>query len=821
MRRFYLASASRCLRSIGLTLALVAVAPIARAQNNENIRVPPLGSTLTVSALADLPSSGGNLFTLLDTVIPEVISDRVDSGGLNVGGASRIGAHGSSWTQTLFRLDGVDINSGDGSGAPMLIPGVVMWDRVDVATGLLPIEVSAPGLAISLTPRRPTATWTREIEGLVAGPSPSTGAWPHATAPAIARVQSAANASVLFSGPLVPDRVGIVFAGTWNGASRYERAETTSVEAQQATAFTHIVYTPDSRNEARVVGWVQRTNTPLESRLAFAQPAATEQHQGLHAQLTVDHRTPTDRLWSAFAGYSVRERALDLAPNPSIVIDRLNDGPAQALLYPGPSTDTHWSAGLRLNGSDSSESDRPPYAPTIGVEISGTAMRMRPAFGGRIGETINGLPSRIWEFTSSTQPSHWNETTIAAYAAQRFQVHPCVTLDLGLRFEHLSGSAADVNGVSWNDLLPRAGVRWRLSDPGRIAVVAGYSRTAHRLPLTDLAWSDPAAPTGSVFRWNSALATVHPPAASERGALVARYGPGAGTTANFSTIDPDLKRPHMDELTVGFEGRPKPEMVFRLMAIGRLERNLINVVNVGVPESAYTVLPFSDPGLFGESQILPVFNRPVSTFGADRYVLTNPTDPQTHQTTFVGAELTGQRQTDRLFLLFGLTAGRSEGIAANRGFRAIENDAALLGEVFTNPNARTYAQGRLFNERGYTIKLATVYRFANDFRVGLAARYQDGEHFSRLVVANLNQGPELVRAFRNGRTRFTFTGTLDARVQKGFSSGTRRIALVLEGYNVLGMAYEIEEFQLTGPRSRATTAVQPPPSIHAGIRFEF
>jgi hypothetical protein len=802
-------------------VAFIAIAAIAPAQTSENIRVPPLGSTLTVNALADLPSSGGNLFTLLDAVIPEVISDRVDSGGLNVGGASRIGAHGSSWTQTLFRLDGVDINSGDGSGAPMLIPGTVMWERVDVATGLLPIDVSAPGLAISLTPRRPTATWTSEIEGLAAGASPTTGSWPTPTAPAIARVNSALSASALFSGPLVPDRVGIVFAGTFNGGSRFERAETVAVDAQQATAFTHIVYTPDSRNEARVVGWVQRINEPLESRLAFAQPAAAEERVGAHAQLTFEHRTTADRLWSAFAGYSVRQRAVNLTPTPSIVIDRLNNGPGPALLYPGNSTDTHWSAGVRMNALDARASDQPQSAPTIGVEVSGTGMRMRPAFSGLVGETIDGLPARIWEFSDTTVPSQWNETTLAAYAAQRFQVHPCVLLDLGLRYEHLSGSAAGASGVSWNDLLPRAGVRWRLTNAGHIAVVAGYSRTAHRLPLTDLAWSDPAAPTGSVFRWNSALPTVHAPSASERGALVARYGPGAGTTANFSTIDPDLKRPHLDELTVGFEGRPKPDMVFRLMAIGRLERDLINVVNTGVPESAYTVLPFADPGLFGENQILPVFNRPVSTFGADRYVLTNPVDPQTDQTTFVGAELTGQRQTERLYLLVGVTAGRSEGISANRGFRAIENDAALLGEVFTNPNARTYAQGRLFNERGYTIKVATVYRFPHDIRVGLAARYQDGEHFSRLVIANLNQGPELVRAFRNGRTRFTFTGTLDARVQKGFTSGTRRIALVLEGYNILDMAYEIEEFQLTGPQSRATTAVQPPPSIHAGIRFEF
>ena len=146
----------------------------------------------------------------------------------------------------------------------------------------------------------------------------------------------------------------------------------------------------------------------------------------------------------------------------------------------------------------------------------------------------------------------------------------------------------------------------------------------------------------------------------------------------------------------------------------------------------------------------------------------------------------------------------------------------VLGDVFTNPNSRTYAQGRIFNERGYTIKVATVYKFPYDFRVGIAARYQDGQHFSRLIVVpNLNQGPELIRAFRNGRTRFTFTGTLDARVQKDLVSGPRKVALLVEGYNILDMAYEIEEFQLTGPQSRTTTATQPPLSVHFGIRVEF
>ena len=38
--------------------------------------------------------------------------------------------------------------------------------------------------------------------------------------------------------------------------------------------------------------------------------------------------------------------------------------------------------------------------------------------------------------------------------------------------------------------------------------------------------------------------------------------------------------------------------------------------------------------------------------------------------------------------------------------------------MFVNPNARTYAQGRVFTERGYTIKLASSYQFPRDLTFG-------------------------------------------------------------------------------------------------------
>src|SRR5262249_16376494 len=71
---------------------------------------PPLGASITVDALGTLPSSA-NLFSLLDTVVPDVIADRIDTGGLSAGAAAPVGAPGSTRTQTALRARDARITS--------------------------------------------------------------------------------------------------------------------------------------------------------------------------------------------------------------------------------------------------------------------------------------------------------------------------------------------------------------------------------------------------------------------------------------------------------------------------------------------------------------------------------------------------------------------------------------------------------------------------------------------------------------------------------------------------------------------------------------
>ena len=116
----------------------------------------------------------------------------------------------------------------------------------------------------------------------------------------------------------------------------------------------------------------------------------------------------------------------------------------------------------------------------------------------------------------------------------------------------------------------------------------------------------------------------------------------------------------------------------------------------------------------------------------------------------------------------------------------------------------------------------TLYRMPYDITFGAIARYQDGQPFSRMVVVrDLNQGAEAVRAYPSGGTRFTFTGTLDLRLQKGFRIGTTRLDVMLDAYNLLTRSNEVEEDVVTGPAFRTSTAIQPPHSVHLGLRMTF
>jgi hypothetical protein len=429
----------------------------------------------------------------------------------------------------------------------------------------------------------------------------------------------------------------------------------------------------------------------------------------------------------------------------------------------------------------------------------------------------------VWRFNTPSAPSRRQNVTWGVYVSDRVSLLDGVQFDAGLRFESASGQAdGSLDRVAWRKWLPRARVRWDVSDRGQVATFVGYARSIHRLALDYLAVGDPGAPTADVFRGAPEL---NSPLRGLAGAvLVARAGPGTAGDPGFSAIAEGLKPPTVDELVIGMQLRPAPGLLVRLTGVARRERDLLGVTNIGVsPVTGYSTFLVEDPGgdLLGpeDDQLLSIYNRLPASFGKDRYLLVNPPAPDA---TFEGIELTIQLNTRPLLVTGGATAGQAKGHAASRGFGPLENDETVLGDLFSDPNAATLARGRLFTDRAYTAKFATVWRLPAGVRLGAVARYQDGQAFARMLIfPTLNQGAEAVRAFSNGESRFMFIGTLDARIQKAFALGGSRVTALLDAYNLLNLSNSVEEDVAAPPDVRIPTAVQPPRAIHVGLRFTF
>ena len=301
--------------------------------------------------------------------------------------------------------------------------------------------------------------------------------------------------------------------------------------------------------------------------------------------------------------------------------------------------------------------------------------------------------------------------------------------------------------------------------------------------------------------------------------LVARAGNGASVGA----LDAGLRVPRTTEWVVGAEVRPTSVSVLRGSIIIRRQTDLVGVVNTGLSASDYRefLVPDinADEGSPADDQLLPIYERLASSFGRDSLLLTNPdADPIAHD----GIEVTYQISSPRWFMLFGATAYRTLGYGGTLGHSVLENDQLVPGDRYWNPNALKDTAGRLFFDRAYVGKWTTAYRAPGDVRLAAVVRYQDGQPFTRYVVAaDLAGGPEITHAYPVGRTRFTYTATVDVRVEKGIGRGRRRASLRLDVFNLTNHANELEEDVLSGPSFRLSSIVQPPRTLRLGARVEF
>jgi hypothetical protein len=746
-------------------------------------------SDLTREHLSKLPHAG-TVSTVLETLEPFAVTDRIDVAGVESGTDPLWSVRGSSFTQNRVLLDGIDVTAPAG-GSSLFYPDVASFEEVSLATSANPAEAAGPGAGLHLVTRAPP----RSFEGTLAFRYSGSALQSENLDEELIAFGVEPREMHLFESARI-ELGGSRFYGAVNGFDL--KAGMPHFDAEEKTSLSGVA--GKWRGEkASLLGVAQRVGRPrFGAHPGFAPEAtfdATERFQ--IAQASFRTSPLLFRL-----GYARGLFESSFSGGGSPIRDLATGEVGDAPLLVAEGSRSRWAASIHGDFEAGEHLFRTELELSRAAE---SGVEFVP--GGMERLTVDGAPQAVSFFSgeaaldasASRLDLQIQDAFFLEFLGKSFRLSPGLRLDWSrsgpIRWWSLSGSLA--LGVL---LSPSSELHLSL---GRYPHVA-----TTRLPRVEQR------PSWVQNRWidSDGDLQVGP---GEVGALMSRGG------GRFTRIDDDLERPETYELTVGIEKRFRRGLL-RFSGYQRWERRLLQTVNVGVAPESYTGFFFHDVGVDGDlgtpdDAEIPVYDQ-TSQLGSDLFLLTHP---QGLSSLAQGVDLFLGFDHGRISWRLSGRAYRDSG-SGDVGNEVLENDTGTLGDLFDDPNTLTNAEGRLFFDRAFTGKFALTADAPFELDLGLSIRYWDGQPFARhLFFPDLGQGFTIVQAFPRGRLRYAFNMTVDVRLEREFPLGPARLGLAVDAFNLFNQTLQTGEDVTSGPRFRTPTFVQPARTIVLEGRVRF
>lgn len=322
-------------------------------------------------------------------------------------------------------------------------------------------------------------------------------------------------------------------------------------------------------------------------------------------------------------------------------------------------------------------------------------------------------------------------------------------------------------------------------------------------------------PRGSVHAWDNANGDAVPDA-DEMGARLGGYGSGVHTK------DAQLRRPGHTQVALGSTSPKFGGLRVGLRGVGHLLSGRYTVVGQGAQPNRPTT--FDDPGGDGRGEVRgPGGGQQLTVYGGPRqpdvYALTNDNKPAY----YLGLEAEVRAEPHPKYFFSVLGATYFTRTAAPFGSFADRNDPGIISEASATLNDRLNGYGRSDSDRAFALKILAGVRPLAGLSLGLAARYRDGQPFTRVVVdPSLPQGPTAVMAVARGKVRHTALMLWDMRLR--YETERLRplgITFNCDVYNLLNSATEIAEDPRTGPTFRRALEAIPGRALWVGVALAF
>lgn len=399
------------------------------------------------------------------------------------------------------------------------------------------------------------------------------------------------------------------------------------------------------------------------------------------------------------------------------------------------------------------------------------------------------------QFFNSPVDSKQTVDVMAVFAQDSYSVKN-LTLNLGARYEHVEGYLPEQSSApsrwfpnatrsfsaihdtpNWNTIAPRLSLIYDLGGKGKTGIRAAAGRYYWVIGTGTPNTVNPNFNTSETYVWNDLNRDLRYQD-GERGAFQSRAG------SLFTSFDPNLKRPHTDELSIGVDHELIPNLKLSVSGIRRMERSVYGNTDDGIPFSFYTPVQRADIGRDGiagtaDDSTVTVFNQ--TTPGASRVVIRN--DDRLN-TDYRGLEITATKRFSKSWqALIGYTIGKAE----------------VTALAVQNPNQLINAKGPIAEDRQHIFKLSGQYILPWQVYFAPNLQFVTGPPITRTANFALTQGNVSVNVEPRGSVRLDTKTQLDARLAKVFKlNGRKEVEASLDGYNLTNSALVWEVRTITG-----------------------
>lgn len=427
----------------------------------------------------------------------------------------------------------------------------------------------------------------------------------------------------------------------------------------------------------------------------------------------------------------------------------------------------------------------------------------------------------------------------SSYVQDSWTIGNRLTLNLGLRYDRFVPSRAEsvaggawtgtplaalypelsrrpVSAVTpqwiWNSVAPRLAASFALDD--RTVARASFSRYYQYVNTGMIPGADENIVTVRTFQWTDPNGDREYQI-GEQGALLSVTG-----GPDRVRFDPDIRHPYTDEVVVGLSRELAADLSVNANFIRRRDGDLIHTVQVGIPASAYSPTPATDPGDdgvvgTGDDRSVVVYAQNPATFGQEAYLETNPGRLGIdNDRNYKGLELVVNKRLSNGWQFVGsFVAQRMETLTPTNSF--------YTSGLFQNPNDQVNARGRDPLSETYVVKLQGQYQAPWGLLLSGFYRFGSGQPITReFVVRGLPQGTVVVLAEPRGARETPDNHNVDFRVEKRLplSSG-QRIAVGIDVFNLTNASTVTTQGVRSGVDLGLPRVIVNPRSVRLGLRY--